>query len=495
MGAIDAARSPRRADGESPAPAVVPAAAPAGPRAGSRRDLAVLWCVNAVDGLGSQASGLVFPLLLLDLGHGPGTAGVFASAAALTGVLLGPVVAVPADLGHRRRLMTGAATLAAVAMAGLAVACLRHPPLWVLLGLAFTERLCATAYEAAARGALYRVAAPEDLPRAVAGVQAGDQTALVVGPALGGVLFGLSRVLPFAVDAVSYAAAALGVRAVCTPLDTPAAPEAGLRGGRRRSSGSLRAGFAAVLHSPVLRLVLLWSSVASGALTLLFYTAVFVLGPAAGGTATGGVLAASGAAGLAGSLAAAPVVRRLGARRSLTAATWLLIPPGAALSWAGGPWLWGLCFSALCLVLPVVTVVLGGAAVLAVPEDLQSRTGAVLGSATAVTAAVAPAAAAALVTWGGPRVPALFCAAALFLLALHTQRTAPSALRPAAPAGAPAAGAGGEVGAGVGLGKTAADETAPERGVAEETVAEETVAGETASEGIRPAGPHPGSRE
>ncbi|WP_317441349.1 MFS transporter [Streptomyces collinus] len=495
MGAIDAARSPRRAGGGSAPPAATsPAAAPAGPRTGSRRDLAVLWCVNAVDGLGSQASGLVFPLLLLDLGHGPGTAGVFASAAALTGVLLGPAVAVPADLGHRRRLMTGAATLAALAMTGLAVACLRHPPLWVLLGLAFTERLCATAYETAARGALYRLAAPEDLPRAVAGVQAGDQTALVVGPALGGVLFGLSRVLPFAVDAVSYAAAALGVRAIRTPLDTPAAPtasrEAGLRTRRRGSSGGLRAGFAAVVHSPVLRLVLLWSSVASGVLTLLFYTAVFVLGPDAGGTATGGVLAVSGAAGLAGSLVAAPVVRRLGARRSLTAATWLLLPPGAALSGAGGPWLWGLCFSALCLVLPVVTVVLGGAAVLAVPEDLQSRTGAVLGSATAVTAAVAPAAAAALVTWGGPRVPALVCTAVLFALALHTQRTAPTALRPAVPAAGSEAGAG----AGAGAGEIVPVETAAQESVAEEIAAQEIAAEGTVAEGIRPAGPHPGSR-
>ncbi|GHI04104.1 hypothetical protein Scel_24250 [Streptomyces cellostaticus] len=377
--------------------------------------------------------------------------------------------------------MTGSAVLAALAMAGLAVCCLRHPPLWILLSLAFTERLCATAYETAARGALCRLAAPDDLPRAVAGVQAGDQTALVVGPALGGVLFGVSRFLPFAVDAVSYAAAALGVRAIRAPLDSPAVAVASpdtpmavtntapsdtstdmskatpdtpkttpdtpvaspgsaphpadstTRAPRRASSGALRAGLAAVVHSPVLALVLLWSSVASGVLALLFYTAVFVLGPGAGSSATGGVLAASGAAGLVGSLVAARVVRRFGAHRSLTAATWLLLLPCAALSAADGPWLWGLCFSALCLVLPVVTVVLGGAAVLAVPQDLQSRTGAVLGSATAVTAAVAPAVAATLVTWGGPQAPALTCAAVLALLAVHTQRTARTVLRPAVP--------------------------------------------------------------
>ncbi|WP_055714235.1 MFS transporter [Streptomyces torulosus] len=438
-------------------PDMVPEAAPgsvrgAAGRTRGRRDLAVFWCVNAVDGLGSQASGLVFPLLLLDLGHGPGVVGVFASTAALAGVALGPLVALPADRGHRRRIMTGAAVLAAVAMAGLALACLRHPPVWVLLVLAFTERLCATAYETASRGALALLAPPDDMPRAMANLQAGDQAALVAGPALGGVLFGVGRSLPFVVDAVSYAAAALGVLAIRTPLNAPdaeTAPTAKDAGtavggtptdsaGSRRSaySGTLRAGLTVVMRSPVLRLVLWWTSVASGGLTLLFYTAVLVLGPAAGGAATGGVLAVSGAAGLVGSLLAARVVRRLGARRSLTAATWLLLPPCVALSVAGGPWLWGVCFGVICLVLPVITVILGTAAVLAVPHGLQSRTGAVFGAATAVTAAGAPAVAALLVSWGGSRLPAAACAVVLALLALRTQRMAPAVLRSLVSSGA-----------------------------------------------------------
>ncbi|MEU6803349.1 MFS transporter [Streptomyces neyagawaensis] len=487
---IDTFRTRRPADGESPVPVAEPSAVEAVPDEGpeaapgsargaagrtrGRRDLVVFWCVNAVDGLGSQASGLVFPLLLLDLGHGPGVVGVFASVAALAGVALGPLVALPADRGHRRRIMTGAAVLAAVAMAGLALACLRHPPLWVLLVLAFTERLCATAYETASRGALALLAPPDDMPRAMANLQAGDQAALVTGPALGGVLFGVGRSLPFVVDAVSYAAAALGVLAIRTPLNAPdaetaptapTAPTAKDDGGTavpgtptdgtgsRRSaySGTLRAGLTVVMRSPVLRLVLWWTSVASGGLTLLFYTAVLVLGPDAGGAATGGVLAVSGAAGLVGSLVAARVVRRLGARRALTTATWLLLPPCVALSVAGGPWLWGVCFGVICLVLPVITVVLGTAAVLAVPHGLQSRTGAVFGAATAVTAAGAPAVAALLVSWGGSRLPAAACAVVLALLAVRTQRMAPAVLRSLVSPGA--GGASSPAG------------TAPERGV------------------------------
>ncbi|WP_053663325.1 MFS transporter [Streptomyces sp. MMG1121] len=468
----------------------------------------MLWGVNFVDGLGSQASGLVFPLLLLDLGHSRGTAGVFASAAALAGVVLGPLVALPADRGRRRSLMTGASVSASLAMTGLAVCCLGHPPLWVLLGLALAERLCATAYEAAARGALSRLVPIGELPRAVAGVQAGDQAALVLGPALGGVMFGVSPLLPFAADAVSYAAAAFGVRAIRTPLDAPpidppasppidppAGPPADRPGGpdvpgdiadappkmsataldspdtpsdppvdtmctgtagprtvgsgpdnshtapssrtavsRTIGSGAMRAGLTAVVRSPVLRLVLLWSSVAGGAVALLSYSALFVLGSEAGSAAAGGVLAASGAAGLAGSLVAARVVRRLGAHRALTLSAWLLLPPCAALYVAHGPWSWGVCFCGLCLVLPVATAVLGATAVRAVPPELQSRSGAVLGSAGALAAAGAPAAAAFLLTWGGPGTPAAACTVVLALLAVHTQSSARTVLHPLAPA-------------------------------------------------------------
>ncbi|OIJ87626.1 hypothetical protein BIV25_38780 [Streptomyces sp. MUSC 14] len=463
---IGRSRLLRRDGRASSAPGAAPPPAGTGIRTAGGRDLTVLWGINFVDGLGSQASGLVFPLLLLDLGHGRGTAGAFASAAALAGVILSPLVALPADRGRRRTLMTGTAASASLAMAGLAVCCLGHPPLWVLLGLALTERLCATAYEAAARGALSRLAGAADLPRAVAGVQAGDQAALVLGPALGGLLFGVSPLLPFVADAGSYAAAAFGVRTIRTPLDgTPAGPSRGpdapgtpadvppatsatvpdsprassdppvgtIRPGTIRS-GALRAGVAAVVGSPVLRLVLLWSCVASGAVTLLFYNALFVLGTEAGSIVTGGVLAASGAAGLAGSLVAARVVRGLGAHRSLTVATWLLLPPCAALSVAREAWSWTLCFCGLCLVLPVVTTVLGAAAVWAVPAELQSRSGAVLGSASAVTAAGAPAGAVLLMTWGGPGAPAVACTVILALLAVRTQRTANTVLPPLTPA-------------------------------------------------------------
>ncbi|MDQ0681313.1 MFS family permease [Streptomyces achromogenes] len=431
------------------------------PAARAHRDLRILWWVNAVDGLGSQASGLVFPLLLLELGHSPGTAGSLAGVAALTGVVLGPLLAVPADRGRRRRLMTWSAALAALATGALALACLGRPALWVVVSLALAERLCAVAYEAASRGALVRLAAVEELPRAAAGMQVGDQVSLIAGPALGGALFQLARPVPFLADALTYAAVALGVRAVRTPLDTPASTRSSAPGplprtpsgigigtstgtgtgtGRRGTwtdrLGAAKAGAMTVAASPVLRLVLVWTSTAGGALTLLFYTALFRLGGDARSAAAGLVLAAAGAAGLLGSLVAAPLVRRLGAARLLALAAWLLPLPCGSLVWAEGAIGWGAAFAGLSLLVPLITVVLSSAAVACTPVALQSRTASVLGSASALAAGSAPALAGVLVTGGNLRTPALLCTAVFAALAVYTQLRAPAVLRSCAAAAA-----------------------------------------------------------
>ncbi|MBC7270385.1 MAG: MFS transporter [Streptomyces sp.] len=450
---------------------------PASPVRSARtgRDLRILWWTNAVDGVGTQASGIVLPLLVLDLGHSAATAGAFASAVAVAGVVLGPVVARPADHGHRRALLIGSATVAAVAMAGLTV-CLVwwRPPLWAVLGLAFVERLCAFAHEAAARGALARVARSDEVTRGAAGLQAGDQAALVVGPGLGGALFEAGRPLPFLADALSYAATALGIRALRTPLDgngdghgrkgrggggtatgtgaaedgarTTAETVGGGRTGSKTAGGNkpgtrtagedeprtktagqlgaearagLGAGFRAVVRSPLLRVVLAWASAASVVVTLLSYTALFVLD--GGGATVGLVLSASGAAGLAGALLAPVLVARLGARRSVVLATWLSLVPAGLLVTADGAGGYAAGFALLALLLPTVTVVLSAAMVRAVPRSLQSQAGAAVGATAALVAAGCPALAAGLLAWWGPHAPAALCLALLALLAGYTQ--------------------------------------------------------------------------
>jgi hypothetical protein len=171
----------------------------------------------------------------------------------------------------------------------------------------------------------------------VAGLSAGDQGALILGPALGGALYQAARALPFLADAVSYAVAAGCVRVLSSDLRPDRCADAGpgtasvseveaaarIDGGAtapapqphpaRRICDELGAGLALVRSSPLLHLVLIWTATVNGVIVALYYGAVFTLWKGGhGGAPIGLVLALSGAAGLAGSLAAPRRASRAG---------------------------------------------------------------------------------------------------------------------------------------------------------------------------------------
>ncbi|MEU9266159.1 MFS transporter [Streptomyces sp. NPDC048251] len=443
------------------------------------RDVRLFWCANAADSLGSQASGVVLPLLLLGLGYSPTVVGLVAGVSTATGLMLGPLVAVPADRGARKRVMFWSAVVAALAMGSVAVALAvaeGRPSLVHLLAAVLVERTATACYEAAARGTVALISTPGNLPRVVAGLEAGDRGALVAGPALGGMLYQVSRALPFVLDAVSYAVTAVCVRAMRSHLradrtgsadavDMTDRPDAANRAdGASESAGSAAqdgslprpvprpvprsargtwsalaaeasAGVRLVRTTPLLRLVLVWTTTVNGVLAALYYDAVFTLQESGhGGTPMGLVLALSGAAGLAGSLAAPRLVRGLSPVRAVVTVSWLMIPLAAALATAGGPWAYGALFGGLCLIMPPATVILQARAIQGTPPELQARAGSVLATAAGGAAAVAPALAGFLTAHAGTAVPALVSAGVLVLLALHTTlragRTLASGLPP-----------------------------------------------------------------
>ncbi|MCE0444761.1 MFS transporter [Streptomyces tricolor] len=129
----------------------------------------------------------MLPLLLLGLGNSPQTVGLIAGASTALGLLLGPLVALPADRGARKRVMVGSAAVSALAMGCVALALAAgHPPLGLILTAVLVERLATACFEAAARGTVALVSPGPEQPRAIARLAAADQGALITGPALGG---------------------------------------------------------------------------------------------------------------------------------------------------------------------------------------------------------------------------------------------------------------------------------------------------------------------
>lgn len=309
----------------------------------------------------------------------------------------------------------------------------------------------------------------------VAGLEAGDRGALVAGPALGGMLYQVSRALPFVLDAVSYAVTAACVRAMrshlradrtdsadavdmtnradasdrsdgasesagsaaqdaCVPRPVPRPVPRSAPGTWSALAAEASAGVRLVRTTPLLRLVLVWTTTVNGVLAALYYDAVFTLQESGhGGTSMGLVLALSGAAGLAGSLAAPRLVRGLSPVRAVVTVSWLMVPLAAALATAGGPWAYGALFGGLCLIMPPATVILQARAIQGTPPELQARAGSVLATAAGGAAATAPALAGFLTAHAGAAGPALVSAGVLVLLALHTTLRAGRTLASGAP--------------------------------------------------------------
>lgn len=392
------------------------------PHAG--RDIRLFWWAGTSDALGSQASGLVLPLLLLSLGRSPAEVGTVAGLSAAATLLLGPLAAVPADRGARKRVMVGAALVSAASMTVVtAAAWSGSAPLAVLLAVVLVERSATACYETASLGSVALVCAPADHRRVLSRLQAGERAALVLGPALGGLLFHTGRWLPFLMDAVSYvvAAACIGaMRAGLSPQRTGRPAADGPSRPWRALAAEAGAGLGVVRRDPFLRLALLWIAAVNAVLVALYYTAVFALQDHGRGAAPLGlVLALAGAAGLAGSLAAPRLTGRRSATRLLVTVSWLLVPPAAALTVARDAWQFGLLFGLLCALTPLATVALQARVLQVVPPALQARTGTVLATASGAAAAMAPTVAGLVSDQAGTVATVTGCAVVLAGLALY----------------------------------------------------------------------------
>jgi Transmembrane secretion effector len=190
------------------------------------RDFLLLQAGQLLSGIGTQSGLIAYPLLVLSLSGSAAQAGVVAFTRALSSTLLALPAGVVADRWNRRRLMIAADAVRVVAVGGLAAAIVADRlALWMIPLAAFAEGSGAALFLAAEAGALRAVVPVRQLPGA-AGARSGRLAAVwLIGPYLGGALFGIARALPFLVDAVSYACSSVSLLAMRTPFQEAREPD------------------------------------------------------------------------------------------------------------------------------------------------------------------------------------------------------------------------------------------------------------------------------
>jgi MFS family permease len=352
------------------------------------RDFVLLQTGQLLSNVGTQITQIAYPLLVLALTHSPAKAGVVAFARALPLWIFALPGGLAADRFRRKRLMIAADVTRAAALAALGLAILTdHAAFWAIALVAFVEGTATTGFAGASMGAIRAVVPKPQLPMATSVLTARLAVMRLVGPPLGGLMFGITRSLPFFADAASYVASTASLAAMRTPFEEE----------RERES-------APMLHSLVEGMRFLWSSAFLRTIVLIFTLAQFVLpgvtlalvviGKRQGlsGGQIGGLVAAFGVSLLLGSFIA-PFTRRLLPTRVLIVLEfWTWAGCGLFLVW---PSVYVLAASLLptALAIPTTDSVVWPYQLSLTPDRLIGRTQAAISSLTNATAALGPLAA------------------------------------------------------------------------------------------------------
>ncbi len=286
-------------------------------------DFTVLWVGQTVSELGNHVSMFVFPLLAYHL-TGSALAAAAAEALHLLGVAATLLPAgVLVDRTHRRRLMriasgSGVLLYASLAVAGVAGS-LTLPHLMVV---ALLTGVGAGMFAPAEISAIRTVVPRSDLPTALSQNQARQHVAGLLGAPLGGLLYGVTRWLPFAVDALSFAVSWVLLGRIRADLSAPEAT-----GPRRRPRQDIAEGLRYTWSRPFFRVIVIWAPLTNLVINALFFVALLRL--IEGGfdpVHIGLVSTAAGVSGILGALAAPYIIDRVPTGWLTILAAWSFLP-------------------------------------------------------------------------------------------------------------------------------------------------------------------------
>jgi MFS family permease len=385
----------------------------------------MLWIGQLLSDTGSEIGLLAYPLLILALTHSAVLAGVVGTVRSIAVLCLSLPAGALSDRLDRRLTMIVCDVMRTALLALLAVLIVTHLASWpVVLVVCVVEGGAGALFNPAVTAALPGIVADSQLEEAWAATEGRTYVASLAGPALGGVLFGLGRAVPFLADAVSYAVSfgtVSRIRGRFRPKETV---------DRKALWREVADGLRVVWQVPLLRAVLFMAPLVNFAFTGVTFsitlalrqhgTSTAVIGLVQAAVAVGGLLGALVAPRLQGRLRLATLATAISLAGALLFVVAALLIPSPLVAVP----------VALDLVLaPTVNAALFAVMLRGTPEDMRGRvTSTVLMVATAL-AALAPLIAGLLVqrvsgAWAVGAFAATMAVAAVLCLVLPGLREA-----------------------------------------------------------------------
>lgn len=378
------------------------------------RDFMVLWTGETISTLGSSMSFFVFPLIGYSL-----TGSTTQAALAGTADALGLVVArLPAgalvDRWNRKVVSFASSAIGAALYGSLAAAILLgHLTLLHLVAVAFLTGVAGAFFRPAEQAAVRTVVNPRQLPTAFSQNQARQHVAQLVGPPLGGPLYSAARWAPFLIDTVTFAVSCAAITQITTPLPPPdRSPSAAGIG------SDIAGGLRFLMSRGFLRAIVAFASIANFATNALFLTLTLKLLQAGVHPAAIGAIDTIGAvAGIAGSIAAPALIKRVPTGRLAITTSVVLVAAIIPMAFTNNVIVIGALLAVALFGNPAGNASISSYMAATTPDRLQGRANGALGFAATILMPLGPITGGYLIgAWGGQG--AMLAAAALTALSV-----------------------------------------------------------------------------
>lgn len=349
-----------------------PQSTPPQPRSRSlwrNRDYMLLWSGQTVSSVGTQVSQLAFPLLVLALTRSPAQAGIAGALRALPYIIFSLPVGALIDRWDRKRVMILCDIGRALALASIPIALAFHRLTIVqLFAVALIEGTLFVFFNLAEVACLPRVVAKDQLPAATATNSATEGTSALVGPSLGGALFALSSILPFAADAVSYAASFISLLFIRTRFQGERTVA------RRNLWAEIAEGIAWLWRQPLIRYIAFltggYNFISAGTPLILI---VLAQQQRAKPELIGLIFTIGGIGGIIGAFIAAPLQKRLSFAQVIVGTTWISALAFPLYAIAPNPIVLGVLTAVSFTMGPIYNVVQFSHRLSLIPDELQGR--------------------------------------------------------------------------------------------------------------------------